>query len=248
MRRWRAVVVGALAGLLVLAGAEPALAKGPDQVTISGPGLARPIVLGGDSESGGDQLGQLADGTGVFDAVVIGAGAVPLDPSPPAGPLGAAYRLDFRVPNASVQPDVVRQDLYPSAPGGPVVYTPPGQSAFGVTTRGGWRVAPAGFAALLDSIGVPRAGVTGAADVAGSAPAAAARATGTGGRWRWAAGALAVVVAVFTLALLARRRAVRTAATDPPHPAPAEVDRPDAEPVAPALSVAGALPRVSDAG
>jgi hypothetical protein len=157
--RWRAVtVVAAAVGMVVLGAAGPAFAKGADQVTITGPGLARPIVLGGDGEPGsGETLGTLSNGSGLFVVMFGPMDGRQLSSDPPAGSLGPRYELAFRVPGGSPTPDIVRQDLYPSAPGGPVTYTPGGQPSFGGRTAGGWYRSDDGFARLVASIGVPGA-------------------------------------------------------------------------------------------
>jgi hypothetical protein len=155
--RWRVPIVLATAGLLVLAGTGPAFAKGADQATITGPGLAQAIVLGGEGEPGttGDKLGQLANGGGLFLAMFGPDGGKQLTSSAPAGALGPKYEVAFRVPGGSPTPDVVRQDLYPLAEGGPVTYTPPDQIQLAGRTTGGWYRAPNGFATVLGSLGIP---------------------------------------------------------------------------------------------
>ena len=70
MRAWRGLVVLAAGGLMVAVTASPALAKGPDQLTITGPGLARPIVVGGVGEPGSmDRLGELTNDCALFTAM-----------------------------------------------------------------------------------------------------------------------------------------------------------------------------------
>jgi hypothetical protein len=185
--RWRALVVAATAGLLVLVSAGPAMAKGADRATISGPGLASPIVVGaGDDGSGGGgsgdggsgepgsggSLATLADGSGLFLAMFGADGGRRLTEPQPAGPLGPRYELTYRVPDGSPGPATVTQDLYPAAAGGPVTFTRAGQQVFGSTTAGGWYRAPASFAALLGKLGVP--GVTAPTTAPTTAPAAGA--------------------------------------------------------------------------
>jgi hypothetical protein len=169
--RWRALVVLATAGLVVLVTAGPALAKGADQATIVGPGLTRPIVVGADGAGGGEPgsggpLATLSEGSGLFLAMFgSGSGGGPgLASRQPDGPLGPKYELTYRVPNGDPTPATLTQDLYPLAAGGPLTYTRAGQPAFGGTAVGGWYRAPAGFAALLATLGVP--GVTPAANTA----------------------------------------------------------------------------------
>jgi hypothetical protein len=48
--------------------AAPALAKGPSRASITGPGLARPVVVSGNGETQG-RLGSLAMETGLFTAM-----------------------------------------------------------------------------------------------------------------------------------------------------------------------------------
>jgi hypothetical protein len=98
-----------------------------------------------------------------------------LAPSAPAGALGPRYEVAFRVPGGAPTPDVVRQDLYPLASGGPVTYTPPDQTELAGHTTGGWYRAPDGFAALLTRIGIPGTQVA-AATSAPASPAPASRA------------------------------------------------------------------------
>jgi hypothetical protein len=176
---WRVAAVAATAVLGVGIAAAPALAKGADQATITGPALAHPVVVGGDGEPGGSSaLAQLSEGSGLFPAMFGAGSGAGLVAHRPAGRLGPRYTLEYRVP-ADV-PLRVRQDLYPLAEGGPVTYTRAGQPAFGgERTFGGWYTAPPTFAGLLASVGVP---ATGAAPVsttaAGQAAGAGAAADG----------------------------------------------------------------------
>ncbi len=206
--RWRVLMVAATAGLLVLATGSPALAKGADQATITGPGLAQPIVVGGDGEPGsGENLGLLAEDSGLFAAMFGAMDGAALTSVVPAGPLGPKYELAYRVPGGNAVADTVRQDLYPSAPGGAVTYTAADQVALGGTTTGGWYRAPAGFAQLLTTLGVPGTGVPAASSAApGASSAAAAPARGTDG---WVVVAVVVLAAGVLAALAAgylRRR------------------------------------------
>ena len=49
----------------------------------------------------------------------------------------------------------VVQDIYPYAPGGPLLHTPAGQKVFDQTTAGGWYRAAPRLVDLLQSAGVP---------------------------------------------------------------------------------------------
>ena len=124
----------------VVALATPALAKGPSQAVITGPGLAHPVVISGDGEPG--QLGRLAGlaaQTGLYTAM-FGAGVsepapAPLHGVPSGATLGPRYTIVYTVPGVTPQPGQefgrIREDLYPHAAGGPVIYIPPGQHGFG---------------------------------------------------------------------------------------------------------------------
>jgi len=124
-----------LAGLLAFPAA--AAAKGPDQASISGPGLDKTIVLAGSGESMGTALGNLTQLTGFFPAA-YGQSPDPMLKSAPTGDLGPRYRIHYRVPGENRSTYSIDQDVYPYAHGGALTYMKPGQSIFGMSTRGGW--------------------------------------------------------------------------------------------------------------
>ena len=166
----RLIVVTALAAGMSIAAvltlATPALANGPSQARITGPGLAHAIVVSGDGEPG--QLGRLAElavQTSLF-TVLFGAGGsvpapVPLPTPPPKASLGPRYTVIYTVPGVTPQPGEqfgwIRQDLYPRAAGGPVIYTPPGQPGFGGQPLpvSGWLRASPQLTRTLAQLGVP---------------------------------------------------------------------------------------------
>jgi hypothetical protein len=218
-RTW---VVAATAGLAVLMAASPVVAKGADQATITGPGISTPIVVGGNGEPGSAEgLGQLGDASGLFVAMFgpDSSGAMSLSSEAPTGPLGPRYNIVFRVPGANPKPDTVKQDVYPLAAGGPVTFTPAGQSVLGTTTTGGWYRAPATFRPLLTSLGVPGLG-NGAVAAAPSHPrpttvAGAGNATPVH-RTPWliiAVGVIVACVAATAVALLRRSSRPRVASS-----------------------------------
>ena len=142
----RLFVVAALAAGMSIAAvitlATPALAKGPSQARITGPGLVRAVVVSGNGEPGQQgRLGNLALETGLFTAMfgtaVTVAYETPLQlrTPPAAASLGPRYTIFYTVPGVTPRPGQqfgqVRQYLYPRAAGGPVTYTPPGQQGFG---------------------------------------------------------------------------------------------------------------------
>src|SRR5262249_16556829 len=117
----------------VLALATPALAKGPSQARITGPGVAPPIVVSGNGEPGQPGiLGTLTMQTRLF-SVMFGPNA-PVPPqlrAPPTASLGPRYTIIYTVYGEFTRPGErfgqIRQDLYPRAAGGPLIYTPPSQ-------------------------------------------------------------------------------------------------------------------------
>jgi hypothetical protein len=148
-----------IAAALALVFAAPVAAKGPDQATITGPGLDDPIVLGGDAEANTSSLfGRFVDDTGFVPGVFRQTPDPMLDEKPTAL-LGRRYIVVYRVPDGDGGAATVRQELYPDAVGGPVTYMRPGQRIFGGdhATRGGWFVSKySGLEATLDELGFPR--------------------------------------------------------------------------------------------
>jgi hypothetical protein len=155
----RLIVVTALAaGVSIAAGitlATPVLAKGPSQARVTGPGLVHAIVVSGDGEPGQQgMLAALAGQTGLFTVLfgptagIPGPTPVPLRTPPPKASLGPRYTILYTVPGVTPQPGEqfgqIRQDLYPRAAGGPVIYSPPGQNGFGqqVQVTGWLRASP----------------------------------------------------------------------------------------------------------
>ena len=184
----RLITVAALAAGLSIAAAmtlaTPAFAKGPSQARITGPGLVRAIVVSGAGEPGQQsRLASLAEQTGLF-AVMFGAAAdvggpdpAGLRTPPPTASLGPGYLVVYTVPGVIPQPGQqvgqVRQDVYPRAAGGPVIYTPTGQHGFGgPLTITGWLRGRAQLARTLAQLGVPPPPGTGAAQQASHSAAA----------------------------------------------------------------------------
>jgi len=152
-----------LAAVLTLA--TPALAKGPSQARITGPGLAHPIVVTGNGEPGQPGiLGTLALQTWLF-SVMFGPNA-PAPPQlrtpPPAASLGPRYTIIYTVYGEFTRPGKlygqIRQDLYPRAAGGPLIYTPAVQPG-GQVPVSGWFRASRHLRHTLAKLGVsPRPG------------------------------------------------------------------------------------------
>jgi hypothetical protein len=121
---------------LALPGA--ALAKGPSEATITGPGLARPIVITG-TETDGSPIMNLADVTGFFPAA-FGQTPDPMSAAPPKAGLGPKYSLDYVVPGGNSVDFKIHQELYPYARNGGWSHMPAGQPIFDMEggTHGGW--------------------------------------------------------------------------------------------------------------
>jgi hypothetical protein len=222
----RLIAVTALAAGMsvaaVLTLAPPALAKGPSQARITGPGLTRAIVVSGNGEPGEQgRLASLALQTGLF-TVMFGAGAsiggpapARLHTPPPQDSLGPRYTLVYTVPGVTPRPGQqfgrVRQDLYPRAAGGPLIYTPPGQQGFGgPLTVTGWLRGRPQLTRTLAEAGVPPAAGTQTAQPTRRAvaahPAAAHRAGARIPGWIIAPVAVVVAAALAGAALWLRRR------------------------------------------
>jgi hypothetical protein len=231
----RLIVVTALtAGLSVAAVslATPALAKGPSQASITGPGLARTIVVSGNGEPGMQAtLAVLAGQTGLYTAM-FGAGVgipdqpTPLRTSPPKASLGLRYTVTYTVPGVNPQPGEqygrIRQYLYPDAIGGPVIYTPPGQDGFGGPLQvTGWLRAGRPLTHTLAQLGVPLRPVTSAAPLTRTAhPAAGHRPGSPALVWLASAAVAVAAAALIGLALRLRRRKPAIAPDTDPEPAP----------------------------
>ena len=145
--------------------AMPALAKGPSQARITGPGLVHAIVVTGGGEPGQPgRLASLAERTNLFTVLFGALGNMPaparLRTPPPQASLGLRYTVIYTVPGVTPQGSEqfgrIRQDLYPSAAGGPVIYTPPGQRGFGQPLQvTGWLRGGPQLTHTLARLGVP---------------------------------------------------------------------------------------------
>ena len=113
-----------------------ALAKGPTEGSISGPGYSKTVkvLYDGGGGSAGDKLSQAS---GFFPAV-FQQSPDPMLHRKPSGELGPRYTVVWTVPGGESNVFHIRQDLYPYAKGGAVSYTKPDQPIFGMGTVGGW--------------------------------------------------------------------------------------------------------------
>jgi hypothetical protein len=237
MLRRLTVVTALAAGMsiaAVIALAAPALAKGPSQARITGPGLARAIVVSGNGEPGQPgRLGTLAQQTRLFFAMFGWLVTVPpqLRTPPPKASLGPRYTIIYTVPGVTPQPGEqfgqIRQDLFPRAAGGPLVYTPPGQHGFGAPLPfTGWARASPGLPRTLARLGIsPPPGAQAALPAglpAATHPVAAQRADSRTLPWLIAsAAAIAAAALAGTALLLRHRRPAATRDTQPRTSGPA---------------------------
>ena len=113
-----------------------ALAKGPSDARITGPGLSKAITISG-SESEGTPIMNLAEAAGFFPAA-FGQSPSPMSPAPPKSGLGPKYSIEYVVPAGNLASNRIHQDLYPYAKSGGWTFMPKGQPIFDMTTQGGW--------------------------------------------------------------------------------------------------------------
>ena len=159
-----------LAALLLLACVPSlAIAKGPSEATITGPGIDSTITVApgepGAEMAPGVAVMELAEAAGFFPAS-FGQAPTPITDDPPAGDLGPRYTIEYLVPGPAGKTDRILQDLYPFATE-PVTYMAPGQPFFETeATRGGWYVGSAELTRLLLEAGLPQSPPTGGGDKA----------------------------------------------------------------------------------
>jgi hypothetical protein len=152
--RIKTIALAVLAAALALPAA--AAAKGPDQASISGPGLQGSVPIRGDGEGGGGTpLGDLVELGGYFPAM-FGQQPDPMLKQRPKSDLGPRYTVTYRVPGPGAGPSRIVQYVYPYARPYPITYMPPGQR-FWVDQRayGGWFAADVLLKRTLVRLGLP---------------------------------------------------------------------------------------------
>jgi hypothetical protein len=189
----RLLFLVALAALVVPAAAQ---AKGPDEATITGPGLAKAITVTGPEEEGSPMM-DFAMAAGFFPAA-FGQQPDPMLTGRPEGDLGPKYTIDYNVPGGEGTSFSVSQDLYPYAKPYAVTYMKPGQEIFDMTTRGGW-FTDSTLKDRLVALGLPK---TAAAAKEHSSSSAGFFSTGR-------LGALVLVLAILGVGTLVMRRRFR---------------------------------------
>jgi hypothetical protein len=175
-----------------------ALAKGPSEAVVTGPGIDdNGLVISGLGDDSG-----LTGLSGFFPAT-FGQSPDPMLFSPPEETLGPKYRIRYTVPGPSGSDATIVQDVYPYAEPNPVTFTPPGQRFFDTErTRGGWYVSTIGLRNVLVHAGLP-------------AESPVADSGGGDGRtvWPWIVGALALLAVLGCAAWFARARSTSTIRT-----------------------------------
>jgi len=141
-----------LASLVALALPATAIAKGPSEASLTGPGINKSVRFTG-TEEPGSTLGDLTQDAGFFPAV-FEQQPDPMLPDRPKGDLGPKYTIDYTVPGPEGATFHIKQDAYPYAKPHPVTYLAPGQKVFDSSTRGGWYVDE--LDVLRDRLGLPK--------------------------------------------------------------------------------------------
>lgn len=218
----RLIAVTALAAAMSIAAAmtlaAPALAKGPSQARISGPGLAHALVVSGNGEPGEPgTLSTLTQQTRLFSVMFGPNTPVPphLRTPPPATSLGPRYTIIYTVFGQFTRPGEesgqIRQDLYPRAVGGPVIFTPPRQPG-GPVPFSGWFRAGRHLPGTLAKLGISPPAATQAGLQAPAAHPVAPQQAGSGAiAWLIASAAAIAAAALAGTMLLLRRRKPATA-------------------------------------
>lgn len=173
-----------------------ALAKGPSEASITGPGLGKAIKITG-AEAPGSPLMAFADQAGFFPAA-YGQEPNPMLPGRPNGDLGPKYQIAYKVPGGDGALSHIGQDLYPYASPSAVTYMPAGQKIFDFTTHGGWFSSPT-LKDTLVAAGLPK-----------TATAATARSSSSAGFFSTGRfGVLAVALLLLGAATMVMRRRFR---------------------------------------
>ncbi len=186
-----------LAALVLTAMAVPgtALAKGPGDAQVDGPGLATPLQLDWDADEGA--LAALIDASGFWGL------AEPAAANAPDGELGARYVITYTVHDDQGAAAVLALHAYPYAQPRPLVYAPAGQVWPMGAVPEGWRRASTALTAWFD--GQVDATAVAAPEPAAT-PAAAVAAPGDRGQWVLVPVGAAVLLAAGLLIVTTRRR------------------------------------------
>jgi hypothetical protein len=152
----RAAVCIAAACALLWLSAAAAVAKGPDQAVVSGPGLDQPIVVRPPgSPTVVPDMSSLIRSSGIMNQLWCGT-CGHLSSKQPTGSPGPMYLVRYRVPSLIGGPTRwVEQRVYPFAQPRPLTFVAPGQPFWHQRTAGGWYEAGRRLRTTLVDIGVP---------------------------------------------------------------------------------------------
>jgi hypothetical protein len=201
----RAGVCVAAACALLWLSAAAAVAKGPDQAVVSGPGLDHPVVVRPPgSPTVVPDISSLIQSSGILNQLWCTT-CRDLSPKQTAADLGPMYLVRYRVPSLIGGPTRwVEQHVYPFAHPRPLTFVAPGQRFWDRRTVGGWYQAGPLLRTTLVDIGLPRSSTASppAVDTASATPV-------------WfsvglAAGGIAVVTAIIVGLFLLERAWART--------------------------------------
>jgi hypothetical protein len=155
-----------LLAVALLAWPATALAKGPSEASITGPGLGDAIKITG-PEQEGSPLMDFAEAAGFFAAAFDQTPTMVTSTSP-ATSLGPKYSVAYKVPGPNGENFDIHQDLYPYAKPAGVTYMPSGQPIFDFETHGGW-FTDSRLKEILVAKGLPKTAAAAAAKDSSSA-------------------------------------------------------------------------------
>ncbi|HEY3051494.1 MAG TPA: hypothetical protein VGJ40_07175 [Gaiellaceae bacterium] len=114
-----------------------AVAKGPSEATITGPGLGKGITITGPEQEGSPMM-DFAEAAGFFTEAFEQQPSMVLSNPPPTDKLGPKYSVEYTVPGPDGGSQTIRQNLYPYAQPYGTTFMAAGQPIFDFETHGGW--------------------------------------------------------------------------------------------------------------
>lgn len=144
--------------VMAVAAGLPALAKGPSQAVIEGPGISSPVALREPGEATiGPELAAMVQKSGFFVGLWCRTCETRLDHRPP-GALGRRYTVTYTMTITTkerTRSSNVGQYVFPYATPRPVTYMPADQRFWaGTRTAGGWFIARSGLRRLFVDLGL----------------------------------------------------------------------------------------------
>jgi hypothetical protein len=149
----RTAVLAASCAIIWISAAGAA-AKGPDQATVSGPGIDQTIAVRPHaSPTLGNHMSSLIESSGIMNQLWCRS-CDDLSAKQPTADLGPVYVVRYRVPSLIGGPTRwVEQQAYPFAQPHPLTYVAPGQPFWHQRTAGGWYEASSRLRHLLVGLG-----------------------------------------------------------------------------------------------